>query len=332
MDRGVDSEQGPDRSEPDGNDRPPWFGSPPRLQDYLFLMRPMILIPVWTFYLLGAYHGMHGGGRTADAKHLLLGLFSFTALLGALYIVNQIADRDVDGANRKLFLIPDSIISVRSAWIEAALLVAVAFLIAAFLPARFTIVLAASLALGIAYSLDPFRLKKRAVVDVLANAAGNGILNTIAGWIAIGAPPDGWLVLVPYPFAVAAVHLTTTLADIEGDAAAGLRTSGVLLGTRAGLRVATVLMAAAAAAAIAVGNRPALYASFLSLPVFLFMARTGGGESPPPRLLLPAKVSTLFYSIVAGYLFPLYLPFVAVVILLTRGYYATRFGMRYPSL
>ena len=250
MDRGVDSEQGPDRSVPDGNDRPPWFGSPSRLQDYLFLMRPMILIPVWTFYLLGAYHGMRAGDRAVDVRRLLVGIVSFTALMGAIYIVNQIADRDVDRANRKLFLIPDAIISVRSAWIEAALLVALSFLLALFLPVRFMIVLAASLVLGAAYSLDPFRLKKRAVLDVLANAAGNGILNTIAGWVAIGAPSDGWHVLIPYPLAVAAVHLTTTLADIEGDAAFGFRTSGVLLGARAGLRAATVLMAAAAVAAI----------------------------------------------------------------------------------
>lgn len=330
MDRGVDSEQGPERSAPDGNNRPPWFGSPPRLQDYLFLMRPMILIPVWTFYLIGAYHGMRGG--TVDIRRLLAGAASFTALMGAIYIVNQIADRDCDRSNRKLFLIPDSIISIRAAWIEAALLVAIAFIIAVFLPARFTIVLAAGLALGAAYSLEPVRLKKRGALDVLANAAGNGIFNTMAGWVAIGAPLEGWHVLAPYPLAVASVHLTTTLADIEGDAASGFRTSGVLLGARAGLRTAAALMAAAAVTAIAVGNRPALCASFLSLPVFLILARTGGGENPPSRILLPAKIGTLVFSLVAGFLFPLYIPLLAVVILLTRRYYAARFGMKYPSL
>ncbi|HUV35842.1 MAG TPA: UbiA family prenyltransferase [Patescibacteria group bacterium] len=332
MDRGVDSEQGPDRSAPGANGRPPWFGSPPRLQDYLFLMRPMILIPVWTFYLLGAYHGMRGGESTIETKHLFLGFFSFTALMGAVYVINQIADRNVDRANRKLFLIPDAIISVRSAWIEAALLVAVSFQLGTYLPRPFMTVLVASLGLGALYSLDPFRLKKRAVLDVAANAAGNGILNTIAGWVAIGAPLDGWHALIPYPFAVASVHLTTTLADIEGDAASGFRTSGVLLGVRPGLRVAMALMAAAAVAAFAVGNRPALYASFLSLPLFLFTLRSTHGTWPPSRLLLPAKIATLAFSLISGFLFPLYIPFLALVILVTRSYYAGRFGMRYPSL
>lgn len=330
MDRGVDAEPGPERSDRGGNGRPPWFGAAARFQDYLFLTRPMILIPVWTFYLLGAYHGMRGD--VPDTGRLLAGAASFTALMGAVYIINQITDRDADRANRKLFLVPDGIVSPGAARIEAAVLIAVAFLIAAFLSARFAIVLAAGLALGVAYSVDPVRLKKRAALDVLANAVGNGILNTLAGWAAIGAPLDGWYVLAPYPFAVASVHLTTTLADIRGDAAAGLRTSGVLLGARAGLPTAAALMAAAAVAAALAGNRPALYASLASLPAFLIPAGGGRGERPHARLLFPAKVSTLIYSIVTGFLFPLYLPVLAVVILLTRRYYGARFGMRYPSL
>jgi 4-hydroxybenzoate polyprenyltransferase len=342
MDRGVAGEHGGGATpgDPPGADSversgagalPPWFKRPPTIQDYLFLLRPMILIPVWTFFILGAHHGRTAGARTARGADLLIGIVSFTALLGAVYIVNQIADREADRANRKLFLIPDGIISVRAAWIEAAILVASSFLLALLLPPRFAIVLALSLVLGCAYSLEPVRLKKRAVLDVCANAVGNGILNTLAGWTAIGAPLDGWRVLLPYPLAVASVHLSTTLADRAGDARTMLRTSGVAAGPRAGTLVATGLMFAAVAAARAVDNTPAFYAALLSLPFFLIPARSGR-HAPPSAFLVPAKIAVLVFSIVAGILFPLYLPVLVAVIFLTRRYYRSRFDMNYPSL
>lgn len=308
------------------------YDFPSRPADYIFLLRPMILLPVWTFFLLGAHHGSTVSGKTISPGHLLSGLFSFTSLLGAIYIINQIADSDTDLANKKLFLIPHSIISLKAAWIEAVSLIAVSFLVGLFLlPPGFSVILLLGLALGAAYSLEPVRLKRRPVLDVLANAAGNGILNTLAGWIAVGATVSGWRILLPYPLAVASVHLATTLADIEGDSRSGFKTSGVTLGPRLGIMISTFLMIAAAASATAVNNRPAFYASLLSLPVFLIPARSIRRACAPSSILLPAKSATLIFSVTAGFLFPLYIPFAAIVILLTRIYYGRRFGISYPS-
>ena len=307
-------------------------GAEARAIDYLFLLRPMILIPVWTFFLLGAYHGA-AGGTGVDPLRLLAGLFSFTALLGAIYIANQIADREADRAANKLFLLSRGIVPVRAAWIEAGALVAVSFGVAIlFLPIAFSGILAASLALGAAYSLEPVRLKRRPVLDTLANALGNGVLNTLAGWIAAGAPMGGWPSLAPYPLAVASVHLVTTLADAEADSKMGFRTSGAALGLSRGLFVSTALMGGAVAAAYLAGNMPALAASILSLPFFLIPARSVTSPARSAGALLPAKTATLLFSAVAGYLFPPYLPVLAAVILLTRLYYRRRFGIDYPSL
>jgi 4-hydroxybenzoate polyprenyltransferase len=303
-----------------------------RFLDYVFLLRPMILIPVWTFFLLGAHHGAAAAGTGVGAFRLLAGLFSFTALLGAIYIANQIADRDADRAGNKLFFISRGIIPARTAWIEAAALVAVSFGVALlFLPVVFSVILAASLALGAAYSLEPVRLKRRPVLDVLANAIGNGVLNTLAGWIAAGAPLGGWPSLAPYPLAVASVHLATTLADVEADAKMGFKTSGAALGISRGLFVSTALMGGAVVAAYRAGNAPALAASILSLPFFLIPARSVTGPANSGGVLLPAKTATLFFSAAAGYLYPVYLPFLAAAILLTRLYYRRRFGIDYPS-
>lgn len=334
MDQGIDParENGggsPHESRP-GRSRP--GGAPANPFDYIFLLRPMILIPVWTFFLLGAYHASRVMTVPVPFSRFLLGGLAMTALIGAVYIMNQIADRESDLANTKLFLIPYGIVSIRAAWIEAAALVAVAFTIGAiFLPPAFTFIMVLGLALGAGYSLEPVRLKRRAVFDVLANMLGNGILNTLAGWVALGAPTAGWTVLLPYPLAVASVHLVTTLADIEGDRRSGFATSGTVLGVPRGIAVSTALMITAAALAALIGNRVALVASLLSLPAFLVPGRSLKGSPMSRGMLLPAKVATLVFSVAAGLLLPLYIPFLAVVILMTRRYYRVRFGIAYPS-
>jgi len=201
----------------------------------------MILIPVWTFFILGAFHS--GSLVLPFPEGFFPGLIAFTLLIGSIYIVNQISDRESDLENDKLFFIPKAIISVKTAIAETMLLIIGSFTISLiFLSFRFTLVLILSLLLGLLYSLEPVRLKKRAVLDVLANSLGNGILNTLAGWIAVGGDLNGIVVLIPYPFAVASVHLATTLADIEGDSKNSLNTSGVVMGARRGMLLSLSLM------------------------------------------------------------------------------------------
>lgn len=301
--------------------------------DYIFLLRPMILIPVWTFYLLGASHGLNASGAPIPVRPFVAGLVSFTALLGAIYIINQVSDRETDLKSGKLFLLSHSVITVKAALLEAGLLVSLAIALGIlFMPVRFNIVLLIGLLLGLAYSVEPVRLKKRPVLDVLANAVGNGLLNTLAGWTAVGAPLAGLTTLAPYPLAVASVHLTTTLADIDGDSSSGLRTSGVALGSRRGIALAVGLMAAAVVTASVVDNQPAFYASLLSVPVFLIPARASKRSDISSSILLPAKAATMIFSVTAGFLFPLYIPFLALTVIGTRLYYRGRFGIVYPGL
>jgi 4-hydroxybenzoate polyprenyltransferase len=317
-----------DRGIADGPSRLPGRAVP---ADFIFLLRPTILIPVWTFFLLGASHGASGGG-SPRVPALLAGLACFTAMMGAVYIVNQIVDRDSDRANGKLFLIPHGIVSLRAAWTEAALLAAASLAVSALvLPPAFSIVLAAGLLLGLGYSLEPVRLKRRPVLDLVASGVGSGVINTMAGWTAAGAPLRGLLVLAPYPLAAASVHLLTTLADIEGDAACGLRTSGAALGGRRGTVAAGVLMTASAGTAAAAGNIAALVCAIVSLPLMIVASR-GVRGTDRRSVLLPAHVATLAYSAAAAVSYPSYIAWLAAVLLLTRLYYSRRFGLRYPSL
>ena len=304
-----------------------------KIADYIFLLRPMILIPVWTFFLLGSYHAMNPGEIEPPPQKIIPGLVSFTFLLGAIYIVNQISDKETDLANKKLFLIPYGIISMRAAWIETAVLTLASIAISAlYLNIQFTIILIISGALGAAYSLKPLRFKGRIALDVLSNAIGNGVLNTLAGWVVVSTGTDGLIKLTPYPFAVAAVHLATTLADIEGDRKNRIKTTGAALGEKNSIIISTLLMAIAVVASAAVNNRIAFFASIVTLPVFLIPARAGSPELIRSRALIPVKWATIIFSIAAGLAFRGYLIWIAFVILITRLYYKKRFSIKYPSL
>jgi len=304
-----------------------------KLADYIFLLRPMILIPVWTFFLLGSYHAMNSSGIDLPPQDIIPGLVSFTLLLGGIYIVNQISDKETDLANKKLFLIPKEIISTRAAWIETAILTVASFAISVlYLNIQFTVILIISSALGAAYSLRPFRFKGRVALDVLSNAIGNGVLNTLAGWVVVSTTTGEIIKLAPYPFAVAAVHLATTLADIEGDRENGIKTTGTALGEKKGIIFSMLLMATAVVISAAVNNRIAFFASIVSLPVFLVPSRGGSPELIRSKALIPVKWATIIFSIAAGMTFRGYLLWIALVALLTRLYYKKRFSIKYPSL
>ncbi|MFO7914065.1 MAG: UbiA family prenyltransferase [Candidatus Krumholzibacteriales bacterium] len=298
--------------------------------DYLFLLRPMILIPVWSFFLLGGYHSAVGPEREINTPGIIAGFISFTLLIGAVYIINQITDRESDRRNDKLFLLPRGIITIRAAVMEMVALIAISFAIGIILmPAAFNIILILSLLLGAAYSIEPVRLKRRGLLDIAANGAGIGFLAPLAGCISAGSDISNPQALLPYPLAVASVHLVTTLADMEGDRGCGLRTSGVLLGRHWSVITSVLLMLSALLAAFLTENSIAFYAVLFSLPFYLVLA--GKDKHSAGRVLLPAKTATLIFAVAAGYAFRLYLPFLAVVILLTRLYYRRRFGISYPS-
>ncbi|MDE0041190.1 MAG: hypothetical protein OXT74_04090, partial [Candidatus Poribacteria bacterium] len=94
--------------------------------DYLIVLRPTLLFPVWTLVLLGHYHG------TAHISHsfsfeilaaeipvylnldarVWVTLCLYSMLASAGYIINQIADKETDVANNKLYLVADGYVNL----------------------------------------------------------------------------------------------------------------------------------------------------------------------------------------------------------------------------
>src|SRR3989304_3784451 len=72
-------------------------GSPLRLKnmlkylDYIFVLRPVLMVPVWTILLLGH----HQGSRYGFSDRSLFWLFIFSTLfIGGVYLLNQIYGGD----------------------------------------------------------------------------------------------------------------------------------------------------------------------------------------------------------------------------------------------
>lgn len=303
-----------------------------RLLDYVFVLRPANLVPLWLFYLNGARLAM----RTSDlplgffhpSGRVLVGFAAMTAVLGFGYLANQIADVETDRLNRKLHFLPSGLISLRSAWTEAALLVAVAAGLSVWVTASFRWALAAALVLNMTYSLPPVRAKAKAPCDIIWNALGFGIVATLAGASSAAGPSAAiaWR-SVAYALAVGGVFASSTILDISGDRALGLRTSAVSLGERRTGALSIALLSAAAVTGAIARDGIALFGSALSLPLMVWAHMTGERA----HRIAAGEVSVGVFALLVGLRCPALLALLALVYFGSRGYYRARFGVCYPG-
>lgn len=308
---------------------PRWFC----VLDYFFLLRPMILIPVWLFLLLGHYHALEAIGayrwfdQLCPDLDLAVVFIAFTLLVGGIYVNNQIHDQETDRKNRKLFLICDGYVSLKKAWGYQGIVQGLALASCIyFWNVTYLWVILASILLGFLYNTPPFKLKGRPVLDILANGLGNGFLNVAVGYIVVLPLTLGFLkVSLPYILAVGAVFANTTTMDVDGDREAGERTTAVVFGVRATTWIALALMAGCVFLAALWRVWPALVAGGASLPLFI-PALTGKKRWAK----LSYKGATGIFALGAAVLFPWFLPFLVLIFLLTRYYYRRKFGFRYP--
>ena len=311
-----------------------------RLVDYLFLMRPTLLFPVWAFLLIGFHRGRFQGlldlkPILTAPKPLILGFLAYSLLMSATYVVNQIYDRETDRQNRKLFLLADGLLPVSGAWRFTVLLVFLSWM--GLIPLRslpqFPQILGLwtlSGLLGAAYSVPPVRLKARPLWDLLANALGYGGLNVAFGMALAGpVPPFFWVQTLPYILAVGAVFLLTTLADVPGDRATGARTTGVVLGEARTALLALLLLSSALLVAFRVHCPLVFWAALASWPLYLATC-----FRPHDRRWVPFafRLSGALFGILVALKFPLFLGLSALTVLAMKLYYRQRFGINYPSL
>ncbi|HET6348605.1 MAG TPA: UbiA family prenyltransferase, partial [Candidatus Krumholzibacteria bacterium] len=198
----------------------------------MFVLRPLILIPAWAFYSLGA-HG-HRIPRAFEHSAVIQSAFwCLSGVLASAYVLNQIFDIESDRLNGKGLFLTRHVFRARSMLLIAIVCFAGASLLYSNTHHIQRIPLTAALLLALVYSLPPLRLCARPWFDLASNAIGYGGLAYVigAGALSNDVMPVV-LAAVPWVLLVAGTFLHTTILDVDGDAAAGKHTTTVLIGER----------------------------------------------------------------------------------------------------
>jgi 4-hydroxybenzoate polyprenyltransferase len=149
----------------------------------------------WTKNLV-VFAGLLFGGRLLDTGAILIALATFVifcALSGAVYLVNDVADREADQQHplKRLRPIPSGQLSAGLALMVAGVVGAVALGGAFLIGVRLGLVASAYLALSLLYSAA---LKNIVIIDALTIAAGF-VLRAVAGAVAVSVPISQWLLV-----------------------------------------------------------------------------------------------------------------------------------------
>jgi 4-hydroxybenzoate polyprenyltransferase len=294
--------------------------------DYLFLIRPVLMPPVWTILLLG-----HRRSSQLFGENNLpgLGILLVTFLVGAVYVLNQIFDIESDRQNQKLFFLARGYISKRSAISEMILLNLISVIPAFLISQELGFLFILGMIFGILYSTPPVSLKNRPIGGLMLNAFAHGNLAFLIGWsMNYSLSMRSLLFSLPYMFAVGAIYLNTTIPDIEGDRRAGKITLAVRWGKERVIILSSFLVAVAMVLSFLVKDIPFLIASALSFPFFIFSAFS----KKEREIILATKVSILLLSIAAGIFYTWYFVILIFGFVGTRLYYKARFNLDYPTL
>lgn len=315
--------------------------------DYVAILRPILLIPVWTMTLMGYYRAIRSdlsnqisipffdniGFVIVPHSEILITLFLYSLLMGAVYILNQLTDSNADEINGKLYLIPYGYLKKSQMKSQILILFTVSIIIALLnLSITSSILILFSAIMGIAYSVPPIRLKGKPVIDLFANALGFGIIAFSVGWssksdLSINSLLDS----IPYFLCVSSAFINTTIPDMEGDLRNGDRTTGIYLGIKKSCLVSTTILILVILASLYRRDIVPLIASVISLPFFIYMTVSNWGDKANIKSIsLATKISVLILSLLVSFLIPAYLIILILTIIFVRIYYRIRFRVSYP--
>lgn len=315
-----------------------------RLFDYIAVLRPLLLIPVWTMLLLG-YHMSLSGNQSLPSvagmnviwrpdSRIILTLLLYSLLMGAIYILNQIFDSHTDDINSKLHLVARGYVKKRVLKIQIAILLLSSVILAILKFSNIYIsLILLSIALGVLYSVPPIRLKGKPFLDLLANACGFGMVAFAVGWTCNSSFSVNIILRgLPYTMCIAAVFINTTIPDMKGDMQNGDKTTGIFLGVRRSCIISTALVATVPLIGFLLRDFICLAASALSLPLFIYMTILNRDEESPnfSAILLATKVSLLILSLLVTILVPFYFVLLVITLLMMKAYHKARFGVNYP--
>lgn len=292
--------------------------------DYFFFLRPVLLPPVWTIALLGTIRS----GLTHEMPPIMWFAFfiHLSALFGGVYTLNQICDVESDRLNKKLYFLPEGIISIDAAWRFTIALNVFALSVSVIFGWRHLILTAFIVMLGALYSVGKSPWKNQPWLGLISNVVGHGLVVFLFGFVVTACPmSESWLTGIAYSMAVGAVYLATTVPDVEGDRSTSKRTPAVQWGERATMIAAAALVVVAICIAALIGDRYLAVAGLVALPFFVVASvRSSYAASA-------AKAAVGALSIAAAIAYPAYLILLVSGFVGTRLFFRWRFGISYPN-
>jgi 4-hydroxybenzoate polyprenyltransferase len=313
--------------------KPPLFC---RVADAVFLARPLLMIPVWGYCAFGYFSGLsslHGFHLTAAWKTPFasaIWMLVFSCSVGAVYVINQVADRQVDAMNAGIPLLAKGNIPLRLAWAAAAILALASLLIPLAKRPVVSLFSGMSLAVGLIYCIKPFYFSGRFILDFLSNAVGFALIAFGVGWHLSGAAfgVGFFISSAPYFLLMCAGSISSTLPDTEGDRTFGKKTTAVMIGVQNAHLVASLFIAAGLAVSIILHDWVAVVCAVFAVPFYsaYFIRKT-------VRVMESTyKIGGLIMMLAAAAVFP-YLVFASLLSLFaTIAYFRLRFHVWYPSL
>lgn len=301
-----------------------------RAFDSFFLLRPILFFPAWTSYLAGIWGGRFFGHDDAFKQHdvsFLWIMFVLTLVMGTVYILNQIQDVETDRANKKQFLIATNAISIKHAFIQAAVMgtggLGAAFFIDIRTGAGLSLLM---LIAGILYNFPPAVCKNHPWPGLLTNGLG-GMIIYVLGWTTTASHNSMFWHAVAYTFAFMAVTLFTTIPDIKGDAGTGKNTFGVRYGIPRTAVMALLFETASLSLACALRDWLLLFPALVAFPFFVLAVVRRDMAS----MMRATKFSVAALALAVCVIFPWYAAILLVIFLATRVYYKYRFNFNYPN-
>ncbi|MGA1872419.1 MAG: UbiA prenyltransferase family protein [Thermoplasmatota archaeon] len=165
---------------------------------------------------------------------IISGVTSLVFLNAASNTLNQVYDRDIDIINKSYRPIPTGVVTPKEGIWLSVLLYGIALWRAAMVNRYFLLMASILILFTIAYSVPPFRLKKRLWLSNISVAIPRGMLGIVAAWTITGDIYDPIPWLIGSVIAVFLVGSTTTkdITDIPGDDLFGMRTLPVYYGKK----------------------------------------------------------------------------------------------------
>lgn len=308
------------------------------LIDLFFVIRPLLLVPVWGFAVFGYWR--FKGFTLTDLPRAwsliqyqeLLWVVVFSLSVAVVYILNQIADIDVDRENSGKPLIASGVVSLKSAIAVSVLLSTVSI----FFPLMFSrpvisVLSVLTIIIGTVYSFKPFYFSGRPFFDFLSNATGYGVIAFGAGWSIAGGDffcLEFVRASLPYFLLMSAGSISSTMPDRPGDLASGKNTTAVVFGNFRAHLLALLFLLGSGIIAIITSDIIVILCFAGSLPFYtgyIFKPNQFWTEST-------YKVGGALCMVCAGILVPVMIPAAMVVFFLTWLYFRIRHGVSYPSL